>query len=314
MKFRSDPAAVRGSISALVTPFDETGAPDEASLRRLVRWQLAEGSHGISIGGTTGEPRAQTVEERAAAVRSVVAEVGDQVPVVAGTGTARIETTVALTGAANEAGADVAMVATPPYSYPTQEGLFGWFSAVCGEFPELPIIAYNIPQRSVVDLVPETVARLRRRHPNLVGLKESSDDLNKFTELFRHCGRDLLVWTGQESHCLPTLTLGTAGFVGALANLAPRAVSELYECYQAGDLTAATDLHFALHPLVKVLFVETNPSPTKYVLASWGVIGSERVRSPLAPLSPTGRDRVRELLAEATELVDPATGATRPRH
>jgi 4-hydroxy-tetrahydrodipicolinate synthase len=312
MMFRSDPESFRGSIAALVTPFDEVGALDAASLRRLVGWQLAEGSHGISIGGTTGEPSAQTVEERAAAVAAVVDEVAGRVPVVAGTGSDRIETTLALTGAAQQHGADAVLVATPHYAYPTQEGLYGWFSTVCGQFPDLPVIAYNIPQRSVVDLAAETVARLRRAHPNLVGLKDSTDDLGKFTTLFRQCGRDLLVWTGQEALCLPTLPLGVAGFIGALANLAPRAVAGLYDRYQTGDHTAAADLHFALDPLVRILFVETNPSPTKHVLASWNVIASERVRQPLAPLSPAGRDRVRQLLAEAKELVDPDTGATRP--
>lgn len=311
MTFQASSETIRGSITALVTPFDSDGALDLTSLRRLVRWQLAEGSHGISIGGTTGEPSAQSVEERITAIRAVVEEVAGEVPVVAGTGSDRLETTLAVTRAAYEVGATAALVATPHYSFPTQDGLFGWFSTVCREFPELPIIAYNIPQRSVVDLAATTVERLRREHPNLIGLKESTDHLPKFTELFQRCGRDLLVWTGQESHCLPTLTLGTAGFIGALSNLAPRAVAAMYDRYRAGDLATATDLHFLLDPLVRVLFVETNPSPTKHVLASWGVIARDRVRTPLAPLSPAGRDRVRALLAEAKDLVDPETGAAR---
>jgi hypothetical protein len=135
--------------------------------------------------------------------------------------------------------------------------------------------------------------------------------LSKFTELFTRCGRDLLVWTGAESHCLPTLPLGVAGFLGALANLAPRAVRDLYDRYQAGALAAAADLHFALDPLVKVLFVETNPAPAKYVLAAWGIIGTDMVRSPLVPLSEAGRERVAELLAAAKDLVNPDTGAAR---
>jgi 4-hydroxy-tetrahydrodipicolinate synthase len=313
MKFRSDPSQIRGSIAALCTPFTESGELDHDSLRSLVRWQLVEESHGICIGGTTSEPSSQTIDERTAAMRTVVEEVNESVPFVAGAGSDKLETTIALTDAAFSLGADAAMIATPHYSHPTQEGLFSWYSTVCNEFPDFPIIAYNIPQRSAVDMAPETVARLRREHPNLVGLKESSEDLYQFTELFSLCGRDFLVWTGAESHCLPLLALGTAGFIGALANVAPRAVRDMYDLGMAGDREAALDLHLLLHPLVKLLFVETNPSPSKYVLARWRKISSERVRPPLSSLTSGGRARTRALLEEARALVDPETGVMRMR-
>ena len=303
MRFRSDPASVRGSIAPIVTPFTSDGDVDHDGLRALVRWQLANGSHGISLGGSTGEPSAQTVAERIAAMRVVAEEVGDRVPFLPGTGSAKLDETLELTQAAIDLGADIALVITPYYSRPTQDGLFEWYSAIAGTFPEMPIVLYNVPIRTAVDVAPETVARLRRAHDNIVGIKETTKDFEHFSRVFHLCGRDVLMWSGIELLCLPLLALGGVGFVSAVANLAPAAVAEMYDAWTSGDQARALDLHYALHPLVDLMFVETNPGPFKHVLASSGLIGSGFVRPPLVPATDRAVKVIDQLLVEGAPLL-----------
>ncbi|GAB3142834.1 2,4-dihydroxyhept-2-ene-1,7-dioic acid aldolase [Micromonospora sonneratiae] len=306
MSFRSAPATVRGSIAPIVTPFREDGAVDHESLRNLVRWQLAAGSHGISLGGSTGEPSSQTVAERAEAIRTVAAEIGGRVPFLPGTGSTKIDETLELTAAADEAGADIALVITPYYARPTQEALYQWYATVAQEFPHLPIVAYNVPSRTSVEIAPETVARLFRRYDNFVGIKETTKDFEHFSRVMHACGPELLMWSGIELLCLPLLSLGGIGFISALANIAPAAVAEMYEAAEAGDLDRARELHYALHPLVDLLFVETNPAPAKWLLAERGLIASGHVRQPLIPLTDAGKDQARALLANSADLLTPA--------
>ena len=304
MRFRADPATIRGSIAPVVSPFTADGAPDTDGLRALIRWQLASGSHGISLGGSTGEPSAQTTTERAAAIRAAAAEIGDRVPFVPGTGSAKLDETMELTAVARDAGADAVLIITPYYARPTQEGLYAWYSTVAREFPDLPVIAYNVPSRTAVDIAPETVARLRKAHDNIVGVKETTKDFEHFSRVLHAAGRDTLVWSGIELLCLPLLALGGAGFVSATANLAPGAVARMYEHWTAGDFDKARDLHFALHPVTDVIFTETNPAAAKWVLAQAGLIGSNFVRPPLVPLTGPGQRRVLELLRQGAPVLE----------
>lgn len=304
MRFRGDPAGIRGSIAPVVSPFTADGAPDLDGLRNLIRWQLASGSHGISLGGSTGEPSAQSAAERAAAIRAAAAEVGDRVPFVPGTGSAKLDETLELTAVAADAGADAVLVITPYYARPTQEGLFTWYSTVAREFPDLPLIAYNVPSRTAVDIAPETVARLRKAHANIVGVKETTRDFEHFSRVLHVAGRDTLVWSGIELLCLPLLSLGGAGFVSATANLAPRAVARMYEHWERGEFEQARELHFALHPVTDVIFTETNPAAAKWVLAQAGLIGSGFVRPPLAPLSEAGQATALRLLKAGAPVLD----------
>lgn len=309
MKFRSNPSLIRGSIAPVVTPFASDGALDLAGLHRLIQWQLDSGSHGISVGGSTGEPSSQTTEERIEVIRAVAAQVDDRVPFVAGTGSTEMSETLAVTAAAAAAGADAALVIAPYYARPTQEGLYAWYAAVAGEFPNLPIIVYNVPSRTAVDVAPETVARLRRSHDNIVGVKETTKDFEHFSRVLRAAGTDTLVWSGIELLCLPLLALGGVGFVSAAANLAPSALATMYERWRSGDLDGARVLHYALHPIVDAIFVESNPAPAKWALAEAGLIGSGHVRPPLAALSDEGRRRVCDLLAQGSDVLsDPLTG------
>jgi len=314
MRFRSDPAAIRGSIAPVVSPFTADGAADLDGLRALIRWQLDSGTHGISLGGSTGEPSAQAARERAAAIRAAAAEIGDRVPSVPGTGSARLDETLELTAIAREAGADAVLIITPYYARPTQEGLFGWYDTVAREFPDLPVIAYNVPSRTAVDIAPETVARLRKAHDNIVGMKETTKDFEHFSRVLAVAGRDTLVWSGIELLCLPLLALGGAGFVSATANLAPRAVARMYEHWVAGEFEAARDLHFALHPVTDVIFTETNPAAAKWVLARAGLLGSGFVRPPLVPLSESGQRRVLELLRQGAGVLQEPVGRVADAH
>ena len=293
-----------------MTPFAADGSVDHDSLTNLVNWQLASGSHGISIGGSTGEPSSQSIAERADAIRTVAAAVGDRVPFLPGTGTTKLDETLELTAAARDAGVDAALIITPYYARPTQEALYVWYKTVADEFPDLPIVAYNVPSRTAVDIAPETVARLFRDVDNFVGVKETTKDFEHFSRVLHLCGKDLMVWSGIELLCLPLLALGGAGFVSATANIAPAASAQLFEAWEAGDLERARELHYGLHPLVDLLFVETNPAPGKWVLEQRGLIASGHVRPPLIPPTDAGLVKIKQLLAEGEQYLTPADGFT----
>ena len=305
MRFRSDPAQIRGSIAPLITPFSDAGDVDHDGLRGLVRWHLASGSHGISLCGSTGEPSAQSIAERAEGIRTVAAEIGDRVPFLPGTGSAKLDETLELTAAAAAAGADAALVITPYYARPTQEALYVWYSTVAREFPDLPIVAYNVPSRTAVEIAPDTVGRLFRDHDNFVGVKETTKDFEHFSRVLHAAGPELLVWSGIELLCLPILALGGAGFVSALANIAPAAVAQMYEAAVAGDGVRAREVHFGVHPLVDLLFAETNPAPAKWLMKERGLLASDHVRAPLIPLTEPGQATVRALAASAERYLTP---------
>ncbi len=289
-----------GAIAPLFTPFTDEGEVDHDSLRRMVRWQLANGSIGISIGGSTGEPSSQTIEERAAAIRTIREELaGSDAAFVPGTGSAKLNETLELTAVAQEVGVDAALIITPYYARPTQEALYQWYATVAREFPDLPLIAYNVPSRTAVELAPETFARLYRDFDNIVGIKETTKDFEHFSRTMHLAGPDLLMWSGIELLCLPLIPLGGIGFISALSNIAPAAVAETYAAAVAGDWERARELHYGVHPLVDLLFVETNPAPAKWLMAERGLISSGHVRPPLIGLTDQGIARVEALVAEA---------------
>lgn len=310
MKFRSDPRQIKGSIAPLMTPFLPTGEVDHHSLVNLVNWQLSHGTHGISLGGSTGEPSSQSIQERAAAIRTVATAIGDRVPFMPGTGTEKLEETLELTQAAKDAGADAVLIITPYYARPTQEALYTWYITVAREFPDLPIVAYNVPSRTAVDIAPETVARLYRDVDNFVGVKETTKDFEHFSRVLQLCGKELLVWSGIELLCLPLLALGGIGFISATANIAPRAHADLYEAWVAGDLERAREIHYGLHPLVDLLFVETNPAPGKWVLEQRGLVTSGFVRPPLITPTDSGVAKIGALLAQGEQWLSPVDGFT----
>jgi 4-hydroxy-tetrahydrodipicolinate synthase len=288
-------ARLRGSIVPMVSPF-RRGRLDEDGLRRLIDWQIASGSHGISVAGTTGEPSALSPEERERLIAVAVEQAGGRVPVLAGTGSNNLQETLRFTAFAERAGADAVLVIVPYYNRPSQEGLYRHFAAVASS-TSLPLVIYNIPGRTAVNMEPETMARLRRDHPNVVGVKEANVDMQHVSRVLAACGRDFLVYSGIEALCFPMLALGGAGHVSATANVLPAEVAQLYDLCAAGRWEQARDLHYRLLALNEVLFVETNPGPLKYALGLLGRIDPE-IRLPLAPPSPANQARIRTVLTE----------------
>jgi len=300
--FAADPTAVRGAITPLVTPFHDDGSLDLAAIRPLVDWQLEHGSHGISVGGSTGEPTSQTVAERIAVMRATAAAVDGRCPFLPGTGTALMDETLELTAEAQRLGAAAALVVAPYYARPQQEGLFRWYSRVASELPDLPIVVYNVPVRAAVDIAPETVGRLRRAHDNIVGIKETTRDFEHVSYVLDEAGTDFIALSGIELLCYPMLALGGAGHLSCVGNFAPRPVAELYDAFVAGDHERARRLHYDLHPLVDAAFAETNPVPAKWIMHELGLLPSAFAREPLAPLGDAARARVRALLAESPHV------------
>jgi 4-hydroxy-tetrahydrodipicolinate synthase len=298
VRFRSDPSQIRGSIAPLVTPFDADGALDLEAIPRLVDWQLERGTHGISVGGSTGEPTVQTTDERIAVMEAAAAAIDDRVPFLPGTGAARMDETVELTAAAERLGADAVLIVTPPYARPTQEGLYRWYAALAEQFPDLPLIVYNVPIRAAVDIAPATVGRLARDFDNIVGIKETTRDFEHVSYVLDETGRDFLAYSGIELLCYPMLTIGGAGHLSCVANFAPRPVAELYDAFTEGDQARARELHYELHPLVELAFLETNPTPAKWTMERLGLISCGDPRPPLAPFSEAGRARAEAILAE----------------
>jgi 4-hydroxy-tetrahydrodipicolinate synthase len=297
-KFAADPTAVRGAITPLITPFTDDAELDLATIKPLVDWQLEHGSHAISVGGSTGEPTSQTIEERIAVMRAAAEAIDDRVPFLPGTGTALMSETLELTAEAQRLGAAAALVVTPYYGRAQQDGLFAWYSEVASTFPDMPIIVYNVPVRAAVDIAPATVARLNKAHDNIVGIKETSHDFAHVSYVLNECGTDFIALSGIELLCYPMLALGGVGHLSCVANFAPQPVAELYDAFVAGDQKRAQELHYELHPLVDVAFAETNPVPAKWVMHEIGLLPSAHSRAPLSPLSDATIARVRKLLAD----------------
>jgi 4-hydroxy-tetrahydrodipicolinate synthase len=287
---------IRGAITPLVTPFGDDGELDLDSLARLIEFQLAHGTHGISVGGSTGEPTSQSVAERIVVMRTAVAAIAGRVPFLPGTGTARMDETLELTAEAHRLGAAAALVVAPYYARPTQQGLYEWYATVARELPDVQLLVYNVPIRSAVDIAPATVGRLRRDFANIVGIKETTRDFEHVSLVLNECGTDFIALSGIELLCYPMLCLGGNGHLSCVGNFAPAIVAELYDAFAAGDHKLARTLHYALHPLVEAAFIETNPVPAKWIMQRLGVIASDYARPPLAPLSAGAQARVLELM------------------
>ncbi|HET6946643.1 MAG TPA: 2,4-dihydroxyhept-2-ene-1,7-dioic acid aldolase [bacterium] len=285
---------MRGSLVPLVTPFHH-GQFDEARFQQLVEWQIESGSHGLVIAGTTGEPSALSLEEREHVLETAVKDARRRVPVLAGTGTNNHAETLRLTRFAKRIGADAALVVVPYYIRPSQEGLYRYFRTIADEV-DIPIVIYNIPGRTAVNMEPATIARLARDCRNIIGVKEANKDFEHVTRVLHLCGRTFLVYSGIELLCFPMLAVGGAGHVSATGNVLPREVAQLYDLAASGRWDAARELHYHLLPMNEALFLETNPVPVKTVLGLMGKIDPE-VRLPLAPMSPENLDRLRQVTA-----------------
>ena len=294
-------AQLRGSMVALVTPFKD-GAVDEPALRALAEWQIEQGTDALVPCGTTGEGATLTAEEQARVIRICVeAARGKDVPVIAGTGSNSTRTTIENTQRAKEQGADYALVVTPYYNKPTPEGLFRHYEAVARQ-GGLPVVMYNVPSRTSVDMLADTVARCARV-PGIVGVKEASGSIPRVAEIFAAgVPPEFSVLAGDDMFTLATLALGGHGVISVVGNLAPADLAMLCNAWAHGNLEAARNAQVRFAPLVKAMFVETNPLPVKHALAKMGRIGPE-LRLPLVPISEAGARKVEDAMRDYGTLL-----------
>ena len=285
----------RGSIVAIVTPF-RNGEVDEERLRELVEYHIGNGTHGIVPCGTTGESATLSYEEHKRVVRIVVDQVKGRVPVIAGSGSNSTAEALELTRFAKEAGADAALVITPYYNKPPQEGLYGHYSYLAKEV-DFPMVIYNVPSRTGVDILPQTIARLAEL-PQIVGVKEATGSVRRTTEILSLVDKEnFCVLSGDDFIVYPLLCVGGKGVISVVANVVPRMMADLVEAFEARDHARARELHYRLQPLCEAMFYETNPIPVKTALAEMGLI-AEEIRMPLCPMSPGNRERLRKVLLD----------------
>jgi 4-hydroxy-tetrahydrodipicolinate synthase len=277
-----------GSIVALVTPFSN-GALDEQAFQSLVAWHLEQGTQGFVPVGTTGESPTLNHAEHERVIELCIEAVAGRAPVIAGTGSNSTEEAISLTRHAKRAGADAALVVTPYYNKPTQDGLYAHYRAI-HDSVDLPLIIYNIPGRSVVDMTPETMARLARL-PNVVGVKDSSADIVRPLHTYAACGAEFCQLSGEDANILAFLAHGGHGCISVTANVAPRLCAQLHRAWRDGRPDEALAVHRRLLALHKALFCETSPAPAKYALSRLGRSTAE-VRLPLVALSERGRAEV----------------------
>lgn len=281
---------LEGSMVAIVTPFKD-GAVDHRSLRDLVEFQLAGGTDGIIPCGTTGEGATLTAQERYAVVKTVVEQVKGRAAVIAGAGSNATHEAIEGVKAAKELKADAALVVTPYYNKPTQEGLYRHYLALW-EAARFPVVAYNVPSRTAVDLLPETVARLVKAGA-IVGIKEATANMDRQVQLVELCGKDGLAYlSGDDFTVLPYVACGGHGVISVVANIAPRAMKALVVAARSGDLAGALQQQVAMAELNRIMFVETNPGPVKAAVALLGLAGPE-LRLPLAPVSEASLAKIR---------------------
>ncbi|MEJ5300326.1 MAG: 4-hydroxy-tetrahydrodipicolinate synthase [Thermodesulforhabdaceae bacterium] len=279
----------KGAFVAIVTPFND-GRVDEETLRQLIEFQIAEGTNGIVPCGTTGESATLSFEEHERVVEITVEQVNKRVPVIAGTGSNNTAEAIRLTRHAYKAGADAVLMISPYYNKPTQEGLYRHFAKVAAEV-DIPIILYNIPGRTAVNMEPETIERLSRI-PNIVGIKEASGSMKQIMDIIARCGEDFAVLSGEDYLTFPLMSVGGKGVISVVSNIAPRDMSEMCRLALEGKWDDARALNYKLLPLCHILFCETNPAPVKAALAMMKKIPSDEVRLPLAPLSETNRAKL----------------------
>jgi len=285
----------KGSVPALITPF-KNGAVDEKAFQKFVQWQIDQGSHGLVPCGTTGESPTLSHAEHMRVIELCIEVAKGRVPVIAGTGSNSTAEAIHLTQHAAKAGADAALVVTPYYNKPTQEGLYQHYKAI-HDSADIPILIYNIPGRSVVDMTVETMARLAKL-PNIIGVKDATADLVRPALTRAAIGTDFTQLSGEDATMVPFLAQGGHGCISVTANVAPRQCADLHEAWQRGDVGTVSKINDRLMPLHKALFVETSPAPTKYGLSVLGLC-ENRVRLPMVCVKTETETQVREAMAHA---------------
>jgi 4-hydroxy-tetrahydrodipicolinate synthase len=285
----------QGSIVALVTPF-RGGTVDEAKLKELVEMHVTQGTDGIVPCGTTGESPTLSHDEHRRVVEIVIEAARGRLHVIAGTGSNATSEAISLTAHAKKAGATGALVVNPYYNKPTQEGLYRHFRAVA-DAVDIPILAYNIASRTAINVETDTLVRLVKDCPNIVGVKEASGSLDQMTQVILACGPDFSVLSGDDNLTLPLMSVGGRGVISVIANIVPRETAEMTHAALAGDWKLARELHLKLFPLARAAFMETNPIPVKEAMGMMGMLEPE-FRLPMCPMGAANRERLRAVLVQ----------------
>lgn len=287
---------IRGSIVALVTPMLEDGSLDWDGLKKLVEWHIEQGTHSLVAVGTTGESATLDVDEHARVIEAVIKTAAGRVPVIAGTGANSTREAIELTRTAKALGADAALLVTPYYNKPTQEGLYQHYKAVA-EAVDLPQILYNVPGRTGVDMSNDTIVRLADVD-RIVGVKDATGDLNRGHELINRLNGKIAVYSGDDATAYRLILLGAEGNISVTANVAPKVMSQICDAASAGNRELAEQLNNSIQNLHQILFCESNPIPVKWALADMGKIGTG-IRLPLTVLAESCRPQVHQALLDA---------------
>ncbi len=285
----------KGSIVAIVTPF-KGGKVDEKKFRELLEFQIKEGSDGIVPCGTTGESPTLSLEEHERVIEIAIEQVKGRIPVIAGTGSNSTEEAIILTKHAAKAGADGSLLVSPYYNRPTQKGLFEHFSKIAKSV-NIPIILYNIASRTGVNIEPETIAKLARECKNITGVKEASGSLDQMSRIKALCPPNFALISGDDSLTLPLMAIGGVGIISVVANIVPRDVKAMVSAFEKGRIAEARKLHYKLLPLIKAVFIETNPIPVKTAMGILGMC-DPCLRLPMCPMSGENLEKLKTALKE----------------
>ena len=277
-----------GMASAIITPLNEKGI-DYELFAKLVEWQIAEGIDGIVVCGTTGEGSTLTDEEHKAAIEFMVKQVAGRVPVIAGTGSNDTDYAIELTKHACQIGVDGVLTVTPYYNKATQKGLIKSFTAIA-DASTVPVILYNVPSRTGVNIAPKTVLELSK-HPNINAIKEASGDISQIAEIAHLCGDNINIYSGNDDQVVPIMSLGGKGCISVLSNLLPKEASEMCRLFREGDVKTAAEMQLKYIPLINALFSEVNPIPVKAAMAKMGFC-EDYLRLPLTPMEDTTRENL----------------------
>ncbi|MBW1854114.1 MAG: 4-hydroxy-tetrahydrodipicolinate synthase [Deltaproteobacteria bacterium] len=284
----------KGSLIPIVTPFKE-GKIDEEGFRDLIEFHITNGTDAIVPCGTTGESATLTHEEHEQLIDLSIEAANHRVPVIAGTGSNSTAEAIKLTTYAKKTGADGALLITPYYNKPTQEGLYNHYKAIAEE-TDLPLILYNVPSRTAVNMLPETVARLSEM-PTIVGIKEATGSLRQICDIIHLCGEKCSVFSGDDFTNYPILAVGGKGIISVTANIMPDKIAAMYDAFESGNFDKSRELHYQLLELHNSLFLETNPIPVKTALSLMGKISPE-MRPPLSSMSPGNLEILKKVMAK----------------
>ncbi len=286
----------KGSIVALVTPFTKKGAVDEAALKRLVEFHVKNGTDGIVPCGTTGESPTLNYEEHERTIEICVKASNSRIPIIAGTGSNSTQEAIEMSLYAKKVGSDGLLLVSPYYNKPTQRGLYLHFKKIADSV-DLPIILYNIASRTAVNIEPETIAKLTADCKNIIGVKEASGSLEQMSRIVALCGKNMTMLSGDDALTLPLMAIGGEGVISVVANVIPRDVKTMVTAFNEGDLRRAREIHYKMMPLIKAMFIETNPIPVKTAMGLMGLC-EPSLRLPLCEMMPENLAKLKTALKE----------------